>query len=226
MPTVLIMGASRGLGLEFAEQYADAGWRVIGTHRDTAGKNALMGIQGVETHTLDVTDHEAIEDLARSLKNDAIDLLLNVAGIYGPRPALLGRIDYDAWNEVFQVNTMSPLKICASFIDHVARSELKQIVAVSSIMGSMDRNDVGGAYIYRSSKAALNAVMKSLAVDIQSRGITVVVLHPGWVRTDMGGPGADIDPADSVTGMRHVIEGLKHTDNGRFFNYDGSSLPW
>jgi NAD(P)-dependent dehydrogenase (short-subunit alcohol dehydrogenase family) len=226
MPTVLIMGASRGLGLEFAQQYADAGWRVIGTHRDAAGKKALKAIQGVETHALDVTDHEAIEDLARSLKNEAIDLLLNVAGIYGPRPAMLGRIDYEAWNEVFQVNTMSPLKICSSFIDHVARSELKQIVAVSSIMGSMDRNDVGGAYIYRSSKAALNAVMKSLAVDIQSRAITVVVLHPGWVRTDMGGPGADIDPTDSVTGMRHVIDGLKQTDNGRFFNYDGSPLPW
>ena len=96
MPTVLIMGASRGLGLEFAQQYADAGWRVIATHRDAAGKKTLKGIKNVEPHTLDVTDHAAIEDLARSLKSEAIDLLLNVAGIYGPRPALLGSIDYDA----------------------------------------------------------------------------------------------------------------------------------
>lgn len=220
------MGASRGLGLEFAQQYADAGWRVIATHRDAAGKKTLKGIKNVEPHTLDVTDHAAIEDLARSLKSEAIDLLLNVAGIYGPRPALLGSIDYDAWDDVFQVNAMAPLKISACFVDHVARSDLKQIVTVSSIMGSMERNDVGGAYIYRSSKAAVNAVMKSLAVDVQSRGIAVVVLHPGWVRTDMGGPGADIDATDSVSGMRQVIAGLSQTDNGRFFNYDGSPLPW
>jgi NAD(P)-dependent dehydrogenase (short-subunit alcohol dehydrogenase family) len=226
MPTALIMGASRGLGVEFARQYADEGWRIIGTYRDASGKKALKEVPGVETRQLDVTDHAAIEDLARSLKNDPIDLLLNVAGIYGPRPALLGGIDYDAWEEVFRVNTMAPLKICASFVDHVARSERKQIVTVSSIMGSMGSNDVGGAYIYRSSKAAVNAVMKSLAVDVEPRGVTVVVLHPGWVRTDMGGPGADIDPADSVTGMRQVIGGLSPADNGRFFNYDGSPLPW
>jgi NAD(P)-dependent dehydrogenase (short-subunit alcohol dehydrogenase family) len=121
---------------------------------------------------------------------------------------------------------MAPLKVSASFVDHVARSDLKRIVTVTSIMGSMERNDAGGAYIYRSSKAAANAVMKSLAIDVQPRDITVVVLHPGWVRTDMGGPGADIDPSESVAGMRRVIGGLSTADNGRFLNYDGASLPW
>jgi NAD(P)-dependent dehydrogenase (short-subunit alcohol dehydrogenase family) len=226
MPSVLIVGASRGLGLEFARQYAADGWRVVATCRDVAGRQALEAVDGIEIHALDVTDHAAIEDLARSLKNEAIDLLLNVAGIYGPRPALLGGIDYEAWQGVLRVNAMAPLKVSASFVDHVARSDLKRIVTVTSIMGSMERNDAGGAYIYRSSKAAANAVMKSLAIDVQPRDITVVVLHPGWVRTDMGGPGADIDPSESVAGMRRVIGGLSTADNGRFLNYDGASLPW
>jgi NAD(P)-dependent dehydrogenase (short-subunit alcohol dehydrogenase family) len=212
MPTVLITGASRGLGLGFARQYA---------------AEALGAVEGsVEVHALDVTDEAAVEALARSLKRDAVDLLLNNAGIYGPRPAVLGGIDYGAWAEVFRVNAMAPLTVSSAFLDHVARSQRRLIVAVTSIMGSVGGNDTGGAYIYRSSKAAANAVVRSLSVDVAGRGITVVPLHPGWVRTDMGGPSAQVDPTDSVTGMRRVIAGPGADDQGRFFDYQGEELPW
>ncbi len=227
MPTVLITGANRGLGLEFARQYAADGWRVIATCREPASARDLAGLDGaVDVHALDVTDHARIQALAKTLKRDAIDVLLNGAGVYGPRPAPLGGVDYAAWSEVLRVNAMAPLKVSESFVDHVARGDLKRIVTITSRMGSIADNDSGGSYIYRSSKAALNAVMKSLSVDLRPRGITVVVIHPGWVKTDMGGPSALIEPGQSISAMRTVIAGLTPEDTGRFFNYDGPEIPW
>ncbi len=228
MPTVLITGASRGLGLEFARQYAADGWRVVATCRDPSGSGkTLETIEGtVEIHALDVTDHGRVEALAEELAKESIDLLLNVAGIYGPRPLNLDNVDYAAWEEVFRVNAMAPLKVGTSFVAHVARSDLKRMVTISSVMGSIERTDSGGAYIYRSSKAAVNSVMKILSADLKARGVTVVVFHPGWVRTDMGGPGAAIDAEESVTGMRRVIARLKPKNNGAFFNYNGARIPW
>lgn len=227
MPTVLITGASRGLGLEFARQYAADGWHVIATCRDPARARDLRGLgDTVDVFALDVTDHGQVQGLAKKLKRDPIDVLLNSAGIYGPRPVPFGGVDYGAWADVFRVNAMAPLKVCECFVDHVARSDLKRMVTVTSGMGSIGGNDSGGSYIYRSSKAALNQVMKTLSVDLRARGITVVVLHPGWVRTDMGGPSALIDAPESVTGMRAVIAGLGAADNGRFYNYDGTEIPW
>lgn len=227
MPTVLITGANRGLGLEFARQYAADGWRVIATCRNPAGARELADLGGaVDVHALDVTDHGRIQALAKTLKRDAIDVLINGAGIYGPRPAPLGGVNYAAWGEVFRVNAMAPLTVSEGFDDHVARSDLKRIVTITSRMGSIADNDSGGSYIYRSSKAAVNAVMKSLSVDLRPRGITVVVIHPGWVKTDMGGPSALIDPEESVSAMRKVIAGLTMEDSGRFFNYDGPGIPW
>jgi NAD(P)-dependent dehydrogenase (short-subunit alcohol dehydrogenase family) len=203
MPTVLITGANRGIGLEFACQYAGDGWRVIATCRDPAKAGELSALGGdIEVHRLDVTDQARIQALAKSLKRSAVDLLLSSAGVYGPRPTQLGGVDYQSWMEVLHVNAMSPLKLCECFVDHVARSDLKRIVAVSSKMGSIADNTSGGSYIYRSSKTALNVVMKSLSVDLASRRVIVAVLHPGWVRTDMGGPSALIEVKTSVTGMR------------------------
>ncbi len=227
MPTVFITGAGRGLGLEFARQYAADGWRVIGTCREPATADALARLQGdVEIHPLDVTDHARIQALAKTLKRDTIDVLLNNAGLYGPRPTPFGDVDYDAWRTVMNVNAMSPLKVCESFVDHVAGGDLKVMATLTSKMGSMADNTSGGSYIYRSSKAALNAVMKSLAADLKSRAITVIVLHPGWVRTDMGGPSALIDADESISGMRQVIGGARLEDSGCFFNYDGKPVPW
>jgi len=227
MPTAFITGASRGIGLEFARQYAADGWRVIGTCRDPSDSKDLAGLDGdVDVHSLDVTDHAQVQVLAKSLKREPIDLLLNNAGIYGPKPTPFGGVDYEAWKQVLDVNTMAPLKVCESFVDHVAASDLKIMAAVSSKMGSLEDNTSGGSYIYRSSKAGLNAVMKSLAADLKSRGVIVIVLHPGWVKTDLGGPSALIEPCDSVSGMRRVIAGLTPEDSGRFFNYDGAEIPW
>jgi NAD(P)-dependent dehydrogenase (short-subunit alcohol dehydrogenase family) len=227
MPTVLITGANRGLGLEYVRQYAADGWRVLATCRNPESADQLAGLDGdVKTYALDVTDYGQIQALAKSLRKEKIDLLLNNAGIYGPRPSKLGGIDYDAWEEVMRINVMSPLRVCEEFRDHVTASDMKKIAIMSSNMGSIGDNDSGASYIYRSSKAALNAAMKSLAVDLKSRGISVAILHPGWVRTDMGGPSGLIDAPESITGLRKVIEELSLETTGRFSNYNGEELLW
>jgi len=227
MPTVFISGANRGLGLEYARQYADEGWRVIATCRDPENAMELASLEGeVEIHALDIGDHKQILSLANNLRQEAIDLLLNNAGIFDPRPSKLGDIDYNTWEDFMRINVMSPLMVCASFIDHVAASNLKKIAIMSSKMGSIDDNFSGGSYVYRSTKAALNAVMKSLSIDLGPRGISVAILHPGWVRTDMGGPNGLIDAPESVNGLRQVIKGLNLKNSGRFYNYDGSEIPW
>lgn len=227
MASVLITGAGRGIGLEFARQYLEDGWRVLATCRNPKASSGLAALKGdIQLHPLDVADHASIEALAATLRKESIDVLINNAGIYGPRSAALRRIGYDEWAEVFRVNVMGPLKVSEAFLDHVARSEMKRIVALTSKMGSMADNHSGGSYIYRSSKAALNATMKSLAVDLAPRGILVGILHPGWVRTDMGGPGALIEPSVSVAGLRQAIAGLSPETSGAFLNYDGSPIPW
>ena len=227
MPTVLITGANRGLGLEYARQYADDGWRVVATCRDPQTAMELTSLQGeVEIHALDIENQEQTSSLANSLQEEAIDLLINNAGIYGPRPSKLGHIAYDTWENVMRTNVMAPLRVCECFINHVASSKLKKIAIMSSKMGSMDDNNSGGSYVYRSSKAALNAIMKSLSIDLAPIGISVAILHPGWVRTDMGGPSGLIDASESVSGLRKVIEGLNSENSGRFYNYDGSEINW
>lgn len=227
MPTCLITGANRGIGLEFVKQYAADGWKIIATCRRPDAAEQLNALEGdIQVHPLDVTDFARIEALARKLGGEPIDLLINNAGIYGPRVSPYDSIDYAAWAEVLRVNTMSPLKVSAVFADAVAKSGLKRIVAITSQMGSIADNSSGGSYIYRSSKAALNAAMKSLAHDLQGKKIAVAMLHPGWVRTDMGGSGATIDPFESVAGLRQVIDALNLENSGRFLAYDGRELPW
>ena len=227
MPTCLITGANRGIGLEFARQYAAEGWKVIATCRRPAEAEALNALEGeIEVHPLDVADFARIQELARKVGDVPIDLLINSAGIYGPRVVPYASVDYAAWAEVLRVDTMAPLKISAVFSEHVAKSKLKRIVAITSNMGSIGDNTSGGSYIYRSAKAALNAVMKSLAVDLREKQSIVAVFHPGWVRTDMGGPGATIEAFESVAGIRDVIGRLTLGDSGRFINYDGTDLAW
>ncbi len=226
MPTVLITGANRGLGLEFVRQYASDGWRVLACCRDPKKAAALDGVAGeVSIHPLDVSDRDAIGRLAGELQGTAIDLLLNNAGVFGDRKGL-GSLDCDTWLRTFEVNTLAPIKMTEAFVEHVASSDKKQVAHVTSKMGSIADNTSGGAYVYRSSKAALNMANKSLALDLAGRGITCVVLHPGWVATDMGGAGAPIQPPESVTGMRKVLAGLSNGDTGKFYDYTGEELPW
>ncbi len=227
MPTVLVTGANRGIGLGFARHYAADGWRVIATCRDPATAPSELREGGkVELHPLDIADQAAVEALARQLDGTAIDHLICNAGVYGPKSARLGRIDHEVWAQVLRINVMGTLKVCECFTDHVARGNLRVMAAISSKMGSMGDNTSGGVYIYRSSKAALKAVMKSLARDLKPRGIVVAILHPGWVRTDMGGPNALIDVDESVSGMRRVLARTTPETSGRFLDYRGGTVPW
>jgi NAD(P)-dependent dehydrogenase (short-subunit alcohol dehydrogenase family) len=244
MPTVLVTGAGRGLGLEFARQYAVDGWQVIGTVRnpsratDLATLAAAPGSQ-VRIETMDVTDHAAVDALARRLEvNGAplpIDVLINSAGTMGAGSfaqsgiafGRFGSSDFADWEHVFRINVIGPMKMAEAFVRHVAASEQRKIVALSSVLGSIAKNEIGGLYAYRATKAALNAVMRSLAIDLgRKHRIIAAPLHPGWVRTDMGGPRADLDAATSVAGMRRVIEALDAERAGRFWMYDGTELPW
>ena len=226
MPTALITGAGRGLGLEFARQFADDGWTVLAGVREPEKADDLRRIDGdVSPVPLDVADPASVAILGERLSGVPIDLLINNAGVYGPRQMVLGEFDYDAWREVFEVNTLAPMRVAEAFIEHIRAGEGRKIVTVSSKMGSI-ADSSGGSYIYRSSKAGVNAAMKALAMDLQPEGFTIVVVHPGWVRTDMGGPSASIDAVESITGLKQVIDGLSPSDTGRFFNYDGSEIPW
>ncbi len=226
MPTILITGANRGIGLEFCRSYAADGWQVHACCRHPEKAKALKNLDGdITRHRLDVTDGLRVAGLSRELAGEPIDLLLNNAGIYGPRVGF-GETDYDDWAEVLKINTIAPLRMAERFVDQVAASERKIIASVSSLMGSIGRNEGGGKYIYRSSKAALNMVAKSLSVDLAPRGITVAVFHPGWVQTDMGGAEADVTTAESVAGMRKTLDRLTAADSGGFFNYDGTEIPW
>ncbi|CAG0960908.1 C-factor [Methylophilaceae bacterium] len=228
-PTLLITGANRGIGLEFVRQYAEAGWQVIACCRWPDDAKALHAIADgtddqVEIHPLDVSDFAEIDALALLLQGRQIDLLINNAGVYPHGD--FGGTDYEAWAEAFHINTMAPMKMAEAFAGHVASSGLKKIVTLSSKMGRLDDNTSGGSYIYRSTKTAVNMVMKSLAIDLKPMGIAVAALHPGWVQTEMGGPNALIDTQQSVAGLRQVIEQLTLENSGRFVAYDGKVIPW
>ncbi|MGD1878484.1 MAG: SDR family oxidoreductase [Kiloniellaceae bacterium] len=226
MPTVLVTGTNRGLGFEFVKSFAADGWRVHACARNVEKAKDVRALDGdVVCHKLDVTNGLKVASLARELADEPIDILINNAGVYGPRTGF-GETDYEEWAAVLQVNTLAPLRMVERFAGLVEKSERKLVVNVSSVMGSIAQNTSGGGYIYRSSKAALNMVTKSLANDLTERGLTVVCVHPGWVQTDMGGAQADITPAESVAGLRQVMTGLTAADSGKFFNYDGQPLEW
>jgi len=232
MKTLLITGANRGIGLEFCKQYAAAGWRVLACCRDPGKADALNKLAAsypdlVKLHSLTVTDHAQIEQLTRTLADESIDLLINNAGVYPAADKLgFGKTDYAEWMAAFNINTMAPLKMVEAFVEQIARSKLKLIATITSQMGSIDDNGSGGSYLYRSSKAAANMVVKSLAVDLKDKGITSAAFNPGWVKTDMGGPNAMITVEQSVGDMRKVIDGLTLTDTGKFIGNDGLVIPW
>jgi NAD(P)-dependent dehydrogenase (short-subunit alcohol dehydrogenase family) len=224
--TVLITGAGRGLGLDFTRRYAARGWKVLACARKP---DALNGVEGdVHHHALESTDYEAVDALARTLSDEAIDVLICNAGIGGGREATgqsLGLFDPGIGREIFEVNAVAPLMMAEAFVEHVARSRQRKLIAISSILGSIANNN-GGRYFYRASKAALNMEWNCLARDVAEKGIICVALHPGWVRTDMGGPGAPLGIEQSVPAMIEVIDGLKPSDNGRYLQYDGAALAW
>lgn len=226
MSTILITGANRGIGLELAKNYAAAGWNVIACCRKPQEAKALAAVQGdVEIRALDVTRPASITRLAAALKGRPIDVLLNNAGISGRRLGF-GKTEAKDFLSVLHVNTLAPLMVTEALLGNVKRGKLKKIVSISSKMGSIGDGPGGGSYAYRASKTALNMVMANAAAELKGKGITVVVLHPGWVRTDMGGRAAPLKVSESAAGIVQVIAGLTPAKAGRFFNYDGKILPW
>ncbi len=232
MQTILITGAGRGIGLELARQYiAEGGWKVLACCRQPERATELKALQAssrgsLEIHSLEVRDGRQIAALATKLRGTAIDVLLNHAGVYGQRAEALGSIEPDTWRLTLEVNALAPLKICEAFVDHVARSDRRMMAAITSRMGSIADNSSGSHYAYRASKAALNAAMKSLSIDLAGRRIICVVLHPGWVRTAMGGTQAPLSVSESVTGLRKVMAQATLAHSGRFLGYDGAEIPW
>ena len=180
----------------------------------------------VDIVAMDVTNASSIDRAAKKIGGGAIDVLINSAGITGKPGQKTGNVDYVSWAQVLDVNTMGPLRVTEAFADNVARSERKLVVTITSGMGSIADNTSGGSIAYRSSKAAVNMVMRSAAVDLARRGISCVLVNPGWVRTDMGGAGATLSPKESVTALRRLIETFGPAQSGKFFNYDGREYPW
>ena len=220
MSTILITGAGRGLGLELARQYAQDGWRVIGTVRDGDLKRI-----GAESLKVDVTDFAQVKTLQARLKGEPLDVLFCNAGIIGKRGMALGSFDYPEWEKVLRVNLLGAAAVIEALVDNVAASERKTIAVMSSRLGSISETS-GMTLPYSTSKAALNLLAKALAETLRPRGVIVAALSPGWVRTDMGGQGAPLTPEVSVRGLRTVLGGLRREDSGKFFSHDGSQIPW
>ena len=228
MKTVLITGSNRGLGLEFVKHYSENNYNVIACCRNTDDANDLYSLSkkndSIQIYALNVGNTDQINVLSKSLQNQPIDILINNAGIY--RSSTLGNINKDDWVDSFLINTIAPFEIIQNFLPHLLNGESKKVISITSKMGSIDDNTSGGSYIYRTSKTALNSMMRSLSHDLLGQGISTLTLHPGWVRTDMGGAGAWIDVNESVKGMIKQIEKLSTNNSGRYIDYAGKPINW
>ena len=227
---VLITGASRGIGFALARQYLARGSRVIATARN-AGGDDLLALQQqyrdqIELLTLDVTSPQAIALIPKTLDKQPLHLLINNAGLYTSSDDCIDTLDSDTWLNEIRVNTIAPFMVTRALRPNLAATGCATVAMISSKMGSLSENQSGGAYSYRSSKAALNAVTRSLAHDLACNSISVVALHPGWVRTDMGGPKAPLDTTVSAAGLKSVLDKVGPDDNGKFLDYTGAQIPW
>jgi NAD(P)-dependent dehydrogenase (short-subunit alcohol dehydrogenase family) len=238
MPTILVTGASRGIGLEFVRQYAAAGWDVIAAARDPATARDLDDVRrraggNVAVEPLDVTHPQQLEWLVGKYAETPIDVLLNNAGDLGPRGThreqlhrqFFGSLDYDAWRRVLEVNLFAPVRIAEAFADQVERSVEKKMIFLSSTQGSIAEGTVP-VFAYCSSKAALNKCVSMMALAVKSRGIIATAVCPGHVRTELGGQGATLEPADSVANLRRLVARLSPDDSGRFIRHDGTRIAW
>ena len=230
MATYFITGCNRGLGLEMAQQLVQRGERVIATCRDIAIASDLTELalrsQGLSLIEMDMASFESMTEAVALLNEEPIDVFINNAGIYGPRDANFGNVAGDDMALVLHVNAIAPLQLTQLLIPRLRTGRGKKLAFVSSKMGSIADNGRGGSYIYRCSKTALNSVVKTLAVDLAEEGFIAAALHPGWVRTDMGGPNGHIDAEESVRGMLQVIDALTPATTGEFINYNGAAIPW
>jgi NAD(P)-dependent dehydrogenase (short-subunit alcohol dehydrogenase family) len=232
MPTILLTGANRGIGLELTRQYAEDGWVVHACCRNPGTADDLNHLQSqypdnIAIYALDVTDADQRNKLAKQLEETPIDILFNNAGIYGDiQHQQFGNSFAYVWQKTFETNVIAPMQMMETFKPQVAASELKLMANMSSKMGSIADNGSGGSYVYRSCKAALNAVCVSAAKDLADEGIQVAILHPGWVRTDMGGPNGELSVQESAAALRNTLANFTPDDSGRFIDIDGSTIPW
>ena len=223
-PTVLVTGANRGIGLEYARQFADKGYRVIGTAREPGKATELAAIAD-RVEALDVSDGASVAALATRLDGEAIDILVNNAGVFDRGDVSIDKVDFAQMEQTLAVNSLGPLRVIQALLPNLRKGERKLIVNMSSQLGSI-AGSTGTWYAYRSSKAALNQITKTLSVELGKEGFVCVVVHPGWVRTDMGGAAATYSPEESVSGLVGLIEKLEPADNGHFYDFQGKTIPW
>ncbi len=230
MSSILITGANRGIGLELTRCFAQDDWRVFACCRNPEQTDELHALAAknnkLSIHRLEVTDRAQISELAEALKAETIDILFNNAGIFGPEKQGFGETDRDDWLETFHVNCIAPMMITEAFVEMVARSRLRIIAAMGSVMGSIDENSSGNHYAYRTSKVAVHMVIKGLSLDLADRGIITVALHPGWVRTRMGGTDALLGADVSAQGLKKVLLGLSIEDSGCLIDSLGEKRVW
>lgn len=222
--TYVVTACNRGLGLEFARQLSGRGDRVIATARDPESATELKRLD-VKVAQLDVTDATSVDRFGAALADESVDVLINNAGV-GVHSTPLDELDFAEMEHFFAVNAIGPLRVTRALLPALRSGADKKIVNLTSRMGSIEDNSSGAAYSYRASKAALNMVTRSLAVDLGPQGFICAVLHPGWVMTDMGGKPAPVAPEDSISGMLRVIAALSADDNGKFYDFTGATVPW
>lgn len=221
MATIVIAGANRGIGLELSRQYASEGHDVIRAMRGDDRADPIFGT----TMALDVSDDESVAKFAAGLDGRPVDLLIANAGVIGPSRQSATEMDFSGFLSALDVNVLGPLRVIQALLPNLRKAEQPIVGVVSSRMGSM-ASAQGGHIAYRASKAAVNKVVQCLAVDLASEGIALASLHPGWVRTEMGGAAADIDVETSAAGLRKVLGGVSLENSGRFWAYDGEALDW
>ncbi len=233
MPSVLITGANRGIGLGLTKAYLEKGWAVTATCRNPDNAPELKALSGeIHFHPLDVSDHQAIDDLAKEIEGQPLDVLINNAGVLGSPTfkkggvgQTLGDMDYDGFRHTLEVNTIAPLKVTEALLPNLELGEQKKLITITSAMGSLETMEEGFT-AYRTSKSAVNAIMRTLSFGLKEKGIMVAVLHPGWVRTDMGGPEAPVSIAESAAGLKEQIEKLDLSSSGTFRNFKGETHPF
>ncbi|HEU0030285.1 MAG TPA: SDR family oxidoreductase [Kofleriaceae bacterium] len=223
---VVVTGANRGIGLELARQLRARGDTVDAGVRDPAHAPELHAIAGVRVHRVDVTDQATVDALATALDGAAIDLVINNAGVYGGSRQSLRGVDFADALHTFDINALGALRVSLALLPHVRRGQGKKLVHVTSGMGSIEDNGTGGFYAYRMSKAALNMMSRSLAVDLRPEGIASYVINPGWVQTDMGGAGAPTPVDVAVRAILREIDKATLADSGAFLDYKGGRYPW
>ncbi len=235
MPTLVISGANRGLGLEFCRQYLACGWDIFALCRRSSDELDKLAASGSLTKiTCDLTDDDSLADAVSKIDAQTVDLLINNAGTMGAGSFAdegiafqsFGQFNRQDWLRIFDINVCTPMALSELLVDKIERADNGKIVTLSSMVASNAWNKVGNLYGYRASKAAVNSMMKSMGINLAERGITAVAIQPAWVKTEMGGPNADVEPPEAIESLRNTIAGINKNDAGKLFTDQGEEAPY